>query len=253
MNTATIDLFLLVLVLVLGFGAPLMGVYEFRRLRAWLAAGRPDARLATYRWIMIWEWGFVAVFLGWWLGMGRDLGQAGMGFGPTGWQWLAVGLGLLAAALLVVQAVVVLRDRSRLTAVRGKARGLEPLIPLTAAERGAFGFLSLTAGICEEVLYRGFLLSTLAAVVGPWPAVALSSAVFGLGHVYQGRTGILKTGLVGLAMALLTVFGGTIWVAALVHAVLDATSGRILSAALAGPGPAEDTGPDVEPDPEPVS
>jgi membrane protease YdiL (CAAX protease family) len=245
----TIDFYFLALVFTLAVVMPLMGVRDFHRLKQWLAAGRTDARLAIYREIMIVQWGLVAVFVGWWLGLGRDLGQARMGFGPAGWEWLAVGMGFLATALVVAQAVAVLRDPAQQAEVRGKVGGLEPLIPRTPAEGNAFGFVSLTAGVSEEILYRGLLLGALSAVIGPWPAVAVSSVIFGLGHAYQGGTGIVKTGLVGLVMALLTVFSGTIWIAALLHTVIDVTSGRMMSAALNLPEPGPESGPEPEPAP----
>ena len=78
-------------------------------------------------------------------------------------------------------------------------------------------------------------MAALTPLVGLWPAVALSSAIFGLGHAYQGLAGIGKTALLGFLMALLTVFSGSLFVAIVLHAVIDITSGRIMSAALRRP------------------
>jgi membrane protease YdiL (CAAX protease family) len=239
----TLDLYFTVLVFTLAAAMPLLGLWDFRRLRRWLAAGRADARLITYRWSMALLWGAAAVFVAWWLALDRDFGQARMGFDPTGWEWLAVGVGLAAVVLVVIQAVAVLRDPAKQAEVREKVRDLEPIVPRTPTEGYAFGFLSFTAGVCEEILYRGLLLSAFSASIGLWPAVAVSSAIFGFGHAYQGGVGILKTGLIGVAMALLTVFSGTIWIAALLHMVIDATSGRMMAAAFSLPAPA--------PEPEP--
>jgi membrane protease YdiL (CAAX protease family) len=93
--------------------------------------------------------------------------------------------------------------------------------------------VSVTAGVCEEILYRGILMGVLTPVVGLWPAVGLSSVIFGLGHAYQGFPGIVKTTLVGFVLALLTVFSGSLLAAMILHAVIDLTSGRMVSAALA--------------------
>ena len=95
-----------------------------------------------------------------------------------------------------------------------------------------FGLVSVTAGVCEEILYRGLLLAVLSPVVGTWPAVLLSSLIFGLGHAYQGASGIIKTTVIGLVMALLAVFSGSLFVPMLLHAVIDLTSGRMMGAAL---------------------
>jgi membrane protease YdiL (CAAX protease family) len=44
--------------------------------------------------------------------------------------------------------------------------------------------------------------------------------------------GIGKTALVGLVMALLTVFSGSLFIAILLHAIIDLTSGRMMGRAL---------------------
>jgi membrane protease YdiL (CAAX protease family) len=250
MTTLTLDPFALVITIVLAVGMPLTGVRDMRRLRRWLGAGRRDARLASYRDIMIMEWCLALGLLTWWLALGRGAGAAGLGLTVAGWQWLAVGLGVVGTVLLGVQMVTTLRDPSKLAEVTDKARSLADLVPRTEAETRRFDALSVTAGICEEVLYRGLLLGSLTPLMGVWPAVAVSSVVFGLGHAYQGAAGVLKTGVVGLVLALLTVFSGSLWVAMVLHAALDLTSGRLMRAGLraapggdAGPQPPQSQGP----------
>jgi membrane protease YdiL (CAAX protease family) len=58
--------------------------------------------------------------------------------------------------------------------------------------------------------------------------VALSSAIFGLGHAYQGGKGIGKTGAAGLALAVVAVGSGSLFIPILLHAIGDMTSGFIL-------------------------
>src|SRR5262249_37442245 len=62
--------------------------------------------------------------------------------------------------------------------------------------------LAMTAGICEEFIYRGFVFAALTHIaLPPWGVVLISSAMFGLAHAYQGKGGIIGTLLLG------TVFG----------------------------------------------
>jgi membrane protease YdiL (CAAX protease family) len=104
---------------------------------------------------------------------------------------------------------------------------LEPvgaLLPRTEGERRLFAALAVTAGICEEVLFRGFLLFYLQEVFPGLEvagAVAVSSIVFGLAHLYQGAVGTLMTGLFGAAMAILYVVSGSLVLPILLHALLD--------------------------------
>ena len=54
-----------------------------------------------------------------------------------------------------------------------------------------------------------------------------------MGHLYQGGTGVVKTTLVGLVMAALVVFSGSLLPGMILHIVVDITSGRMLGAAVA--------------------
>lgn len=218
---------------------PWTGVWEYRRLVRWNADEVPDARVRHYNWLQVEEWICVAVFLSWWFWSGRQAAPLGLVPDPSGWQWLAVAVGFALSGMLVLQMVSVTRSPESLSDLRGKLSDLEEMVPRNSREQRAFNRLSVTAGVCEEILYRGLVLSILAAAIGTWPAVFVSSAVFGLGHIYQGPLGVLKTGAVGLVLALLTVFSGSLFTAMIVHIVLDVTHGRIVSAAITLP--AEDS------------
>jgi membrane protease YdiL (CAAX protease family) len=98
------------------------------------------------------------------------------------------------------------------------------LLPRTAAERRLFTVVGLTAGICEEWLYRGFFLAVVAAVAGDlptWVLVGLAAVAFGLAHAYQGRAGVVLTGLLGGVMAALYLGTGSLLLPVLLHAAID--------------------------------
>jgi membrane protease YdiL (CAAX protease family) len=87
------------------------------------------------------------------------------------------------------------------------------------------------AAICEEIVFRAFLIGRLEAAFGgasraaTAAAVLLSSAVFGAAHAYQGPTGILITGTLGLLFAIVYVAAGrNLWFNIIVHGVYDTLS-----------------------------
>lgn len=88
--------------------------------------------------------------------------------------------------------------------------------------------MSITAGIVEEIVYRGFVLWYLAQVMPLWIAVVVSSVAFGLAHSYQGATGALRTGLIGLAFGTYFVVTGSIWLPIVAHALLDLLQGAAI-------------------------
>jgi len=69
-------------------------------------------------------------------------------------------------------------------------------------------FMWVVAAFGEEFLYRGFFMKRLAGVMGDTDRAWLVSAVvisalFGLAHLYQGLSGVIATGLIGLIFSLI--------------------------------------------------
>jgi membrane protease YdiL (CAAX protease family) len=100
------------------------------------------------------------------------------------------------------------------------------MLPRTSQERALWILLSLTAGFCEELLYRGFMPAYLvhifpAAGLPFIVAIVIAAVLFGIGHVYQKLTGVLGTGIMGLVFGLLYVLTGSIFLAMIVHALFD--------------------------------
>lgn len=114
--------------------------------------------------------------------------------------------------------------RAYAAAIRRSYSKLPGMLPNNGAERAAFVLVSLTAGICEEVLYRGFLIRFLHEGPLALPllgALAASSLAFGVGHAYQGSRRILSTALAGFAFGLLFLLSGSLVPCVLLHALVD--------------------------------
>ena len=86
--------------------------------------------------------------------------------------------------------------------------------------------------MCEELLYRGFLLWYLSRITELWLAVVISALIFGAGHVYQGGKGMVRTACFGLVAAGLYLLTDSLWASMVLHAALDLTSGNILRMVL---------------------
>jgi membrane protease YdiL (CAAX protease family) len=123
-----------------------------------------------------------------------------------------------------------LRSVARDPAVRKQtAEAMQPLAWMLPTDRREaiwfVGPVSLTAGICEELLYRGYLMQWLEGFMPVWGAMLLSSMIFGLMHAYQGPGGILRTAGLGLVMAGLFVLTGSLLWPILLHVLIDAYAG----------------------------
>jgi len=225
-------LFILIILLLLAVAFPLLGVRDYRLLLRRTNEGVADARVKFYKGVLVFHWPLTIGLLAWWLLSGNSLESMGLIPVADGWPWAAIGAGVFAILAQVVYLAIVSRNADKLTEVRKQIGDLANLVPQTPREDRLFDMVSITAGVCEEILYRGLLLATLVSLVGTWPAVAITSLIFGLGHAYQGISGIARTGLVGLVLALFTVSSGSLYIAIVLHAVIDLTSGRIMGKAL---------------------
>jgi membrane protease YdiL (CAAX protease family) len=115
------------------------------------------------------------------------------------------------------------------------------IFPQSTVELLPFFALAITAGLCEEFLYRGFVMAVLAHIGFPvWGAVLVSSVMFGLAHLYQGRSGLVGTLLVGTVLGIARIAYDSLVPVIFWHSALDMVAGvagpRYL---VASPNPAE--------------
>jgi membrane protease YdiL (CAAX protease family) len=86
--------------------------------------------------------------------------------------------------------------------------------------------LAMTAGLCEEFLYRGFAIAVFSYLgLQAWVAVLISSVLFGLAHSYQGRGGIVMTLLIGLILGTSRIIYDSLVPAIFWHSAVDVVAG----------------------------
>ncbi len=215
--------------------APIWAIVCHRDLLRLQAEGDKRARLIDYRTTMVGEWSVTVAVLLFWFAVGRtgeDLGFAA----PAGWGfWLGLGAAAAIGLGLMWQEVNIRRKPELQEEARRQIGEFEELAPHTPRELKTFSAVSVTAGICEEILYRGYLMWLLTATAGVWAAVLGSSLIFAAGHLYQGIGGALRTFLTGLVLAGLYLLTGSLWVPILLHAVVDLSMGRLAYFVLTEP------------------
>ena len=100
------------------------------------------------------------------------------------------------------------------------------LLPQTGREKlWSLLCLAPTAGLCEEFLYRGFLLAEVTAWFhsAVW-GVVISSIAFGFAHFYQGLNGMVRAGLLGALLAWPVVQTGSLYPSMTAHFLIDAVA-----------------------------
>ncbi len=86
--------------------------------------------------------------------------------------------------------------------------------------------MSPLAGTCEEVLFRGFIQKGLRTRLGPWPAIIVTSMMFGFAHISPAK--IITTFLIGLWMGYIYQITGSLWMSIATHAFNNALAGTVM-------------------------
>ncbi len=216
-------------------GEPFVGHVLHRRFEDRM---RTDsrARRSFYRRLLTLEWGLALLVLVVFLASPDvDGGQLGLRW-PQQWPGLVTTLACVALVGLVGVSTRALRSGALAQAPApgprpGDGRHSEPpvqsavaLLPRSLPERRLFALVGVTAGVCEEWLYRGFFLAVVAAIAPSLPTgglVVVAAVAFGLAHAYQGGAGVLTTGVLGGVLAALYLQTGSLLLPVLLHAVID--------------------------------
>lgn len=182
-----------------------------------------NARIDFYRSAVVSQWLLAAITLA---VMWQADAQATAGMFASGPNADSLLIVALAFAALATQSPLLPAVHERLARSESARRALQPIrniLPRSEAEKKLWVSISFTAGICEEILFRGFLFFYLETMLGLGTAatIGVSSAVFAVGHVYQGTTNVIRVGIVGCILGVVyAVTDNLIWCIAL-HTFLD--------------------------------
>lgn len=181
----------------------------------------PVSRNAIYVQMILVAWGLL-FYVGW-LGRRRNVlpalvGQTWHSVGRAGTDlllaasgWLAIKLGELAWLRLLPA---------------GASTAVAALLPHTGLERLVWVGMSVSVGFSEEVVYRGYLQTQLAAFTGraSW-AWVLQAVLFGLAHGEQGPSAMVRLAIYGLALGALARYRQSLLPGILCHVGINLVSG----------------------------
>lgn len=103
---------------------------------------------------------------------------------------------------------------------------LSDLLPDSRTELLLFTLLvSVTAGVCEELIFRWYLYDFIEQQGGWIAAIIGSSLIFGLWHLYLGWKYVIKTAFVGVVFCGIYLYFESILVAIIAHILMDVYSG----------------------------
>ncbi|MCL6482174.1 MAG: CPBP family intramembrane metalloprotease [Firmicutes bacterium] len=224
--------FVLILFL-LGVLLPWRGTVRLRRVLTARELSSAD-RLAIYASTIAFQWAAAATVA--WRTQARGVTPAALGLAvPDATHVVATTAGLTLIAVFVPIASLRRLESARPGEHSTLRAMVETLMPHNPLELAVFVALAITAGLCEEFLYRGFVYAVFAEVTSgsSWFAIAISAAFFAVAHLYQGPRSLLTTFLVGVALGAAREWTGSLLPGMVAHFVADLTAGVAAQAKLA--------------------
>jgi uncharacterized protein len=216
---------------------------RYRQLKQDIAKGDPRARTRVYNEALVFEWvsallAVLALRFDWSkfkpqslaLGSSKLIQQFSVSaaFDRVAMAGLVAGVAIGSVGFIVVRLIA--NRRSATTAASAPASrwqrfvpDFSSLVPVTPRERFIWTAVAISAGICEEIVFRGWLLATLHGPIGlsGTALIVAASAIFGLAHLYQRATGVVATAFAGAVFCVLYIKTGSLLVPILLHVLID--------------------------------
>ncbi len=218
-----------VLMVVLIVGVSILSTLESR------TKGFSGSHIERYLVGIVCEW--ILAALVWWgirmrrVPLRRLLGERRRG-AKTWAKDFGIALIFWVMAMLVLAALATVL---RLLHLMSLQKAVVQLAPQGALEVMVWVALSITAGIVEEIVFRGYLLQQFAAIDRKrgqrvWFGVLASSLIFGAGHGYEGIGGTIAITVYGMMFCLLALQRGALRTGMMAHAWHDSVTGIALAA-----------------------
>jgi len=213
-----------ILLAALGILAPAYSYYAGRRI----AAGTMPARTLAYARTML-SWWLITFAMGLiWVRMERPAAALGLTLPLDARSWAGAILCVLAFAYVNGQWRVLRRmPPEKLARLRESFGRTAAVLPRTPLEYRLFLAVSVTAGICEELLFRGYFFAMTSQWLTLAGAALVSAVIFGLGHAYQGWNGVLKTAIVGIVLGFVYIGTSSLVWPIVLHALIDVQGGSV--------------------------
>lgn len=110
--------------------------------------------------------------------------------------------------------------------VQGAQPELSGMLPKGVLAFGLWICMAAAAGVCEEIVFRGYLQRQLMAITGkPVVAILGQAALFGIAHSYQGWNATAVITVAGLIFGALAAWRGNIRACILAHITVDILAG----------------------------
>lgn len=156
-------------------------------------------------------------------------------FELMGFQWPEPGFtaAILAGGLLILYTADVVHSTlspNELAKTQEQWESSVPFLPEKYRELPAYTFMCITAGVCEEIMYRGFMVNYFIDPMKPgfpWTAAIFPAVLFSIAHFYQGYLAMFKIFLLSMLFALIFIFSKSLLYVVVIHFLIDFAGGVV--------------------------
>jgi membrane protease YdiL (CAAX protease family) len=141
---------------------------------------------------------------------------------------IAIAVGFWFASLLVLAAMGYLLGMNNMATVQDMKRRIGSILPEGSLEISLWIALSITAGFCEEIIFRGYFQKQFAALLKfAWAGIIVQGLIFGASHAYEGWRQMLRIAVFGIMFGLLVHWRKNLRSAMMAHFAQDAVMGLL--------------------------
>ena len=238
----TIDIFLtafVVIVIMVGAIYPILGLLEMRKLKFRYDQDLPVQKVKFFYSNILWAWIpviiiFIVVLL------------TNTDFRELGFKWIELSRTTISSwikysiigiyiiyFLYCLYSIISLKtdEASRQKIAKKIPEHFRLFLPVTKQEKNVWILVAITAGVAEEIIYRGYFFYCLSYI---FPGLSihhilfLTTLIFGIGHLYLGME-VIKSTILGLIFGIFYIVFDSLIPVILIHVLQDLSARDLLS------------------------
>jgi membrane protease YdiL (CAAX protease family) len=117
--------------------------------------------------------------------------------------------------------------------VKEESKDLSMIMPTSWSDYRHFVFLAIAAGVCEEIVFRGFLVNYIiklfeAQSYNYYLALVIPGIIFSISHIYQGVFAVVKIFSLSLLFGAIFLYSKSLLLVIIIHVLVDLISGAVM-------------------------
>ena len=144
------------------------------------------------------------------------------------WWWMPI----VFALIYLADTVITLSTKKSLDKAIDNWKKRTPFLPTKRTELPEYFLMCFSAGVFEEIVYRGYLVTYCWYLFEGFNyqqllAVLLPAFVFSIAHFYQGGKAVIKIFVLAVVFGYLYIFSGSLLIVMILHFLMNAIGGLL--------------------------